>query len=73
LIVQARQDHPAAAFQCAATIVRIGREMFQCAEEKRTEPSLLAVGARVRTSLDEVSEKALDQISRILWATSLSA
>jgi hypothetical protein len=53
--------------------VHIGGEMFQCAEEKRTEPSLLAVGAGVCTSLDQVSEKALDQISRILWATSLSA
>ena len=73
LIVQARKDHAAAAFQSPSTIVHIGGEMFQCAEEKRTEPSFLAVGARVRTSLDEVSEKALDQIPRILWATSLSA
>jgi hypothetical protein len=54
-------------------IVHIGYEMFQCAEEKRTEPSLLAVGPRVRTRLDQISEKALDQIARILWATSLSA
>jgi hypothetical protein len=46
--------------------------MFQRAEEKRTEPPLLAVGARVCASLDQVSEKALDQIPRILWATSLS-
>jgi hypothetical protein len=53
--------------------VHIGDEMFQCAEEKRTEPSLLAVGARVCASLDQVSEKALDQISRILCAASLSA
>ncbi len=73
LIVQARKDHSAAAFQSASTIVHIGGEMFQCAEEKRTEPSFLAVGARVCTSLDQVSEKALDQIPRILWATSLSA
>jgi hypothetical protein len=72
LIVQVRKDHTAATFQCAPTIVHIGGEMFQCAEEKRTEPSFLAVGARVRTSLDEVSEKALDQIPGILCATSLS-
>jgi hypothetical protein len=47
--------------------------MFQCAEEKRTEPSFLAVGAGVCTRLDQISEKALDQIARIVWATSLSA
>jgi hypothetical protein len=73
LIVQAREDHAAAAFQSPSTIVHIGGEMFQCAEEKRTEPSLLAISAGVCTSLDQVSEKALDQISRILWATSLAA
>jgi hypothetical protein len=58
LIVQARKDHAAAAFQSPSMIVHIGDEMFQCAEEKRTEPSLFAVGARVRTSLDQISEKA---------------
>src|SRR5882724_3014395 len=73
LIVQAREDHAAAAFQSPSTIVHIGDEMFQCAEEKRTEPSLLTVGARVCTRLDQVSEKALDQIACILWAASLSA
>src|SRR6266436_5396781 len=51
LIVQAREDHAAAAFQRPSTIVHIGGEMFQCAEEKGTEPSLLAVGARVCASL----------------------
>src|SRR4029077_7793502 len=73
LIVQARKDHTAAAFQSPSTIVHIGGEMFQCAEEKRTEPSLPLVRPRVCRSLDEVSEKALDQIPGILWATSLSA
>src|SRR5213596_1758434 len=73
LIVQARKDHAAAAFQSPSTIVHIGDEMFQRAEEKRTEPSLLTVSPRVRTSLDQVSEKALDQIARILRVTSLSA
>src|SRR6266481_8169207 len=73
LIVQARKDDTAAPFQSPSTIVHIGGEMFQCAEEKRTEPSLLAIRAGVCASLDQVSEKALDQISRILWATSLAA
>jgi len=73
LIIQVRQDHTAAAFQSPSTIVHIGGEVFQCAEEEGTEPSLLAVGARVRPSLDQIGEKALDQIPRILWATSLPA
>src|SRR4029077_5981814 len=45
LIVQAREDHAAAAFQSPSTIVDIGGEMFQGAEEKRSEPSFLGIGA----------------------------
>src|ERR1700719_956662 len=59
LIVQACKDHAAAAFQSPSTIVHIGGEMFQCAEEKRTEPSLLAVGAGVSLRLDQGREKPL--------------
>ena len=73
LIVQVGQDHAAAAFQSATTIVHIGGKVFQGAQEKRTEPPLLSIGARVCTSLDQIGEKALDQIPRILCATSLSA
>src|SRR5215472_15953140 len=73
LVVQVRQEHTAAAFQSPSMIVHIGGKVFQRAEEKRTEPSLLPIGARVRTSLDQICEKALDQIPRILCATSLSA
>src|SRR5262245_34860501 len=73
LIVQALKNHSAAAFQSPSTIVHIGCVMFQCSQEKRTKPTLLAVGTRVRASLDQISEKALDQIPRILGATSLSA
>src|SRR5262245_2470370 len=72
LIVQALKDHVATAFQSPSTIAHVGDEVFQCAEEKRTKPSFLAVGPCVCTSLDQVSEKALDQIPRILCATSLS-
>jgi hypothetical protein len=56
LIGQARKEHAAATFQSPSTVVHIG-EMFPCAEEKRTEPSLFPIGARVRTSLGQVSEK----------------
>src|SRR6476646_9148819 len=54
LIVQARKDHAAAAFQSPSAIMHIGGEMFECAEEKGTEPSLLTVGAGICTSLDQV-------------------
>ena len=73
LVVQVRQDYAAAAFQGPSTIVHIGGKVFQRAQEKRTEPPLLPIGAHVRTSLDQIGEKALDQIPRILCATSLSA
>src|SRR5262245_10855386 len=72
LIVQVPQDHAAAAFQGPSTIVHVSSVVFQRAQQKRTEPPLLPIGARVRTSLDQISEKALDQIPRILCATSLS-
>ena len=73
VIVQVRKDHAAAAFQGTSTIVHIGGKVFQRAEKKRTEPPFLTVGARVRPSLDQVSEKALDQIPRIFCTKSLSA
>jgi hypothetical protein len=73
LIVQALKNQAAAAFQSSSTITRISDVMFQRTEEKRTKPPLLAVGTRVRASLDEISEKALDQVPRVLGATSLSA
>src|SRR4030095_14746621 len=60
LVVQIRKDHAAATFQCSSTISHIGDEVFQCAEQKRTEPSLLSVGARVCAGFDQVSKKALD-------------
>jgi hypothetical protein len=72
-IVQVLNNHSAAAFQSASVIAYIGDEVFQRPEEKGTEPSLLAIGASVCTSLDEISEKALDEIPRVLCAVSVSA
>ena len=56
----AREDHAAAAFQSPSTIVHIGGKVFQRAQKKRTEPSLLPIGPRVRAGLDQIGEKALD-------------
>jgi hypothetical protein len=47
--------------------------MFQCAEEKRTEPPFLRIGVRISAILDQVGEKALRQILRILASVSLFA
>src|SRR5262245_26630638 len=60
LIVQALKNRSAAAFQSPSMIVYIGDVVFQHTEEKRTKPHLLAVVTRVRASLDQISEKALD-------------
>src|SRR4026209_244451 len=72
-IVQVLENHSPATFQSPSTIAHVRDEMFQCAEEKGTKPSLLAIGVRIRASLDQVSEKALGQIPRALGAISLSA
>src|SRR3954469_22079432 len=56
LVVQVRVDQSPDACQCAHTIVNSGGEMFQCAEEKRTESSLLAVSPPICTTHDQVSE-----------------
>jgi hypothetical protein len=71
LVIQVCQDHPAAAFQSQSTIMHIGGKVFQRAKKKRTKPSFLTIGACVRTSLDQISKEALDQIPCILCATSL--
>src|SRR5438067_4585659 len=72
-IVQILENHSAATFQSSSTIAHVRDEMFECAEEKRTKSSLLPVGAGIRTTLYQVSEKALGQIPRIFRAISLSA
>src|SRR4051812_15320827 len=52
LIVQVREDHSAAAFQCAPTIVHIGGKMFQCAEEKeRNRPFSRSARTYARVSI----------------------
>src|ERR1700756_4157726 len=72
-IVQVLENHSAATFQSPSTIAHVRNKMFQCAEKKGTKPSLLPVGAGICTTLDQVSEKALGQIPRILGAVSLFA
>src|SRR5204862_3027775 len=72
-IVQVLENYSAATFQSPSMIAHIRNEMFQCAEQKGTKPSLLPVGAGICTTLDQVSEKALGQIPRVLSVISLFA
>src|SRR5262245_18656200 len=72
-IIQVLENHSAAAFQRPSVIAHVRDEMLQCTKQKGTKPSFLAIGAGICTSLDQVSEKPLGQIPRILWAISLSA
>jgi len=47
--------------------------MFQPAEKKRAKPAFLAIGVRVGPGLDQVREKTLGQVLRILLPISLLA
>ena len=72
-LIQLHRQETAAALLRAVIVTRVRQKVFQGAEEKRTEPSFLSIRARVGTGLDEVSEKALGQILRIVRPISLSA
>lgn len=54
-------------------IARVSDEIFERAEEKRTEPPFLAIGVRITAVFDQVGKKALRQILRILASISLFA
>src|ERR1043166_5171740 len=71
--VQLHQQGTAAAFLCAVTVTRVRQEMFQRAEKKRTKAPLLSIGARIGAGLDQMGEKPLSQILRILRSISLSS
>jgi hypothetical protein len=54
-------------------IASIRDEIFQCSEQKSTKPPLLPIGVPITTGLDQVDEKALRQILRILASISFFA
>jgi hypothetical protein len=54
-------------------IASICDEMFQCGQEKSTEPPFLPIGVRMTPVLDQVGEKALRQILRILVSVTFLA
>ena len=73
IVIQILYNHSAAAFQCVFAIASIRDEMFQCSEEKRTEPPFLPIGMHIPAILDQVGEKALRQILRLLAGVSFFA
>ena len=66
VIAQVLENYSAAAFQCPSAIASVRDEMFQCAEQKRTEPPFLPIGVCICAALDQMSEKALGKVLRIL-------
>ena len=56
-----------------SAIASVRDEMFQPAEKKRAKPAFLAIGVRVGSALDEVREKSLGQVLRVLWSIPLLA
>jgi hypothetical protein len=54
-------------------IPSIRDEVFQCSEEKRAESTFRAICVRIPAILDQMGEKALRQILRILASVSLFA
>src|SRR5437773_11035220 len=55
------------------TIRSVREKIFQGSEQKRTEPAFLPINAGVNFMFDEVSEKALREILRIVHAVAAAA
>jgi hypothetical protein len=70
IAIQILYNPSPASFQCVFALSSIRDEMFQCNEEKRTESPFLWIGVRIPAILDQVGEKALRQILRILASIS---
>jgi hypothetical protein len=66
IVIQILWNHSPASFQRVFAIPSIRDEMFQCSEEKRAESPFLGIGARIPVILDQMGEKSLRQILRIL-------
>ena len=73
LVIQLLWNYPPPAFQRVFAIASICDEMFQRSEQKSTELPFLWIGARITAFLDQVGEKALRQVLRILASVSFIA
>jgi hypothetical protein len=51
----------------------VGYEVFKSAEQKGTKASLIGIGAGIGTRLDQMREKALCQILRVVGIGALAS
>ena len=63
----------AAAFERSLAVGSVRKEIFHGSEQKRTEPAFLPIDASVDFVLDQVGEKALREILRIVHGVSAAA
>src|SRR6266516_5338916 len=73
LFMQRKKILSAATFERPFAVGSVRKEIFQGSKQKRTEPALLPIDASVYFVFDQVSEKALRQILRIMHGVSAAA
>ena len=73
LFMQRKKNLSAAAFERPFALGSMRKEIFHGSKQKRTEPALLPIDASVYFVFDQVREKALRQILRIVHGVSASA
>ena len=64
---------PATTFEGALAIRSVGEEIFQGREQKGTELTFLSIDARVDFALNQIGEKALRKILRVVHGVAAAA
>src|SRR4029077_11008340 len=70
--IQLHRQAATAAFLRAVMITRVRQEMLQCAKQKRAEPTLHFIGFGVSSIFDQVREKTLSEILRMMLRNPLT-
>jgi len=73
LLIKLLRNDSAATLLRARAIARVRPKMFERTEEKRTKAAFLSIRSRVGMCLDQVSEKTLRQILRVIRTEAFSA
>jgi len=71
--MQRKKILSAAAFERPFAVGSVRKKIFQGSKQKRTEPALLPIDASVYLVFDQVREKALRQILRIMHGVTAAA
>src|SRR4026207_1063260 len=73
LFMQRKKILPAAAFERPFAVGSVRKKIFHGSKQKRQEPALLPIDASVYFVFDQVREKALRQILRIMHGVTAAA